>query len=59
MPDENGHRFVAVLNKKIEYGRIMNALGHMTAGLAGKVGKSEEMQVFAVSINYEPSSMDH
>lgn len=27
------HKFVAVLNKKIESGRLMNALGHMTAGL--------------------------
>ena len=44
MPDENAYRFVAVLNKKIEHGRLMNALGHMTAGLAGRVGKSHEMQ---------------
>lgn len=28
------HKFVAVLNKKIPPGRLMNALGHMTAGLA-------------------------
>lgn len=27
------HRFVAVLNKKIETGKLMNALGHMSAGL--------------------------
>lgn len=26
------HRFVAVLNKKIEAGKLMNALGHMAAG---------------------------
>lgn len=35
MPDETKYRFVAVLNKKGELGRLMNALGHMTAGLAG------------------------
>lgn len=35
LPDENAKRFVAVLNKKIEIGRLLNALGHMTAGLAG------------------------
>jgi hypothetical protein len=29
------HRFTAILNKKIEPGRLMNALGHMAAGLAG------------------------
>ena len=35
LPDENSKRFIAVLNKKIEVGKLMNALGHMTAGLAG------------------------
>lgn len=43
LPDENSYRFIAVLNKKIETGRLMNALGHMTAGLAGGHGKSQEM----------------
>ena len=43
LPDENSYRFVAVLNKKIETGRLMNALGHMTAGLAGKVGFGQDM----------------
>ncbi len=33
LPDENEKRFVAVLNKQIEIGRLLNALGHMTAGL--------------------------
>jgi hypothetical protein len=35
LPDETQYRFVAVLNKKVEIGRLLNALGHMTAGLAG------------------------
>jgi hypothetical protein len=35
LPDENTYRFIAILNRKIEIGRLMNALGHMTAGLAG------------------------
>lgn len=43
LPDENGYRFVAVLNKKIEIGKLMNALGHMTAGLVGGYGKANEM----------------
>lgn len=33
--DETTHKFVAVLNKKIPVGNLMNALGHMAAGLAG------------------------
>jgi hypothetical protein len=43
LPDENSKKFVAVLNKKIETGKLMNALGHMTAGLAGGFGKEKEM----------------
>jgi hypothetical protein len=43
LPDENSKRFVAVINKKAEIGRQFNALGHMTAGLAGGFGKGEEM----------------
>lgn len=35
LPDENSKRFIAVLNKKVPTGQLMNALGHMTAGLAG------------------------
>ena len=37
LPDENSYRFVVVLNKKINIGKLMNTLGHITAGLAGKV----------------------
>lgn len=35
LPDERSKRFIAVLNRKIEPGKLMNALGHMTAGLVG------------------------
>ncbi|GLT17725.1 hypothetical protein GCM10007938_15030 [Vibrio zhanjiangensis] len=38
LPDENSKRFVAVLNKKIEMGRLFNALGHMSVGLVDQVG---------------------
>ncbi len=43
------HKFVAVLNKKIEPGKVMNALAHMTAGLVGDFEKKEELGI----INYE------
>ena len=43
IPDENSMRFVAVLNKKIELGKLFNALGHMTAGIAGGFGQQEKM----------------
>jgi len=42
LPDEAQHRFVALLNKKVETGRLMNALGHMTAGLVGGSGNIEQ-----------------
>ncbi len=43
LPDEKSKRFVAILNKKVEPGKLMNALGHMTVGLAGGFGKADEM----------------
>jgi hypothetical protein len=43
LPDEHSCRFVAVLNKKIETGKLLNALGHMTAGLAGGSGQADSM----------------
>jgi hypothetical protein len=38
------HKFVAVLNKKVPVGSVMNALGHMSAGLAASYTKSDEMR---------------
>ncbi|MBP9691385.1 DUF2000 domain-containing protein [Candidatus Woesebacteria bacterium] len=44
LPDEHSKRFIAVLNKKAPLGKLMNAIGHMTAGLAGGTkNKSDEM----------------
>ena len=43
LPDENSKRFIAILNKKVEPGRLMNALGHITAGLSNGSEKSDEM----------------
>lgn len=43
LPDENSYRFIAVLNKKIEIGKLLNALGHMTAGLSGGFNQGKEM----------------
>ncbi len=38
------HKFVSVLNKKIPSGNLMNALGHMAAGLAGSYPNLPEMR---------------
>ncbi|QMV16711.1 hypothetical protein Vspart_04116 [Vibrio spartinae] len=37
LPDENAKRLVAVLNKKVDIGRLLNALGHMTSGLIAQI----------------------
>ncbi|QXO15868.1 MULTISPECIES: DUF2000 domain-containing protein [Vibrio] len=34
LPDENQQRYVAVLSKKLDLGRSLNVLGHLSAGLA-------------------------
>lgn len=38
------HKFVAVLNKKVPIGSLMNALGHMAAGLGGSAPNGSEMR---------------
>lgn len=43
LPDENSKRFIAVLNEKIETGRLFNALGHMTAGLVAHFPEMGEL----------------
>ncbi len=38
------HKFVVVLNKKIPAGNLMNALGHITAGLAASYPDQAKMR---------------
>lgn len=38
------HKFVAILNKKISTGLLMNALGHMAAGLSASYPNIPEMR---------------
>lgn len=38
------HKFIAVLNKKVPTGNVMNALGHITAGLAATYPHKAEMR---------------
>lgn len=45
LPDERNHRFVAILNRKIETGKLLNALGHMTAGLAGGAARDLDLHL--------------
>lgn len=43
LPPESHKRFIAVLNKKVETGKLMNALGHMTAGLSGATVEDDDI----------------
>ena len=43
-PSITTHKFVAVLNKKIPIGSLINALGHMTAGLSVSYSNIPEMR---------------
>lgn len=43
-PDELKNKFVAVLNKKIPIGSLMNALAHMSAGLSASFPNILEMR---------------
>lgn len=42
--NELTHKFVAVLNKKVQLGNLMNALGHMAAGLVVSYPNVPEMR---------------
>jgi hypothetical protein len=42
--NDNQSKFVAIMNPKIEMPKLMNALGHITAGLIPKVKDVETMQ---------------
>ncbi len=43
LPEESSKRFTVVLNKKIELGRLMNALGHMMGGLVGQISDRSQL----------------
>jgi len=39
------HKFVAVVNKKVPVGQVMNALAHATAGLAASYAPAEQLRL--------------
>jgi hypothetical protein len=43
--EETTHRFVAVLNKKIEQGRAMNALAHMAIGFSSIYPDKQSLRI--------------
>ncbi|MCG7495284.1 DUF2000 domain-containing protein [Vibrio sp. Of7-15] len=51
LPDETKKRFVAVLNKKMDIGRTVNVLGHISVGLSSLLAPDD-----AVYVDYEDQS---
>ncbi|MCL9777178.1 DUF2000 domain-containing protein [Vibrio methylphosphonaticus] len=45
LPDENQKRFIAILSKKMELGRTLNVLGHLSVGLSSQLESSESQYV--------------
>lgn len=41
LPDENQKRFVAVISKKVEVGRAVNVLGHLSVSLANQLSDGD------------------
>jgi hypothetical protein len=45
LPDETEKRFIAILNKKMDLGRSLNVLGHISVGLANLLPAGEAKYV--------------
>ncbi|GAD79494.1 DUF2000 domain-containing protein [Vibrio ezurae] len=44
-PEETSRRFIAILNKKMDLGRSLNVLGHISVGLSNSLEASETAYV--------------
>jgi hypothetical protein len=51
LPDENEKRFVAILNKKMEIGRTLNVLGHISVGLSNLLDSDDAKYIDYVDMN--------
>lgn len=45
LPDETQKRFIAVLSKKMDLGRTLNVLGHLSVGLSDQLKEGETCYV--------------
>ncbi|MDA0382914.1 DUF2000 domain-containing protein [Vibrio owensii] len=45
LPDENQKRFVAVISKKVEVGRAVNVLGHLSVSLANQLSDGDAIYI--------------
>ena len=45
LPDESQKRFIAILSKKMDLGRTLNVLGHLSVGLSNRLESEEAYYV--------------
>ncbi|MEZ9003498.1 DUF2000 domain-containing protein [Vibrio splendidus] len=45
LPDESQKRFIAILSKKMDLGRTLNVLGHLSVGLSNRLESDEAYYV--------------
>ncbi|MEZ8791238.1 DUF2000 domain-containing protein [Vibrio splendidus] len=45
LPDESQKRFIAILSKKMDLGRTLNVLGHLSVGLSNQLESDETCYV--------------
>ncbi|MEI8593021.1 DUF2000 domain-containing protein [Photobacterium sp. Hal280] len=57
LPDEDQKRFIAILSKKMDAGRTLNVLGHLSAGLSHLVNQqgTEYIDYYDADGNCHPS----
>jgi hypothetical protein len=56
---DNDHKTIAVINPAISSPQLMNALGHVTAGLASKLSSLDELQLLQYSFQSDLSDPAH
>ncbi len=47
--DKQSYKFVAILNKKIEIGKLMNALAHASLGIVATASPKELQKIHMLS----------
>ncbi|MCG3863409.1 MULTISPECIES: DUF2000 domain-containing protein [unclassified Photobacterium] len=57
LPDENQKRYISVLSKKMDLGRTLNVLGHLSVGLSKQLSEDEGAYLDYVDLdgNVHPS----
>ena len=50
--DVTSHKFVAILNKKVDVGKVLNVLAHMTVSLVAQASTNEDREAMGI-VDYQ------